>query len=270
MSTHLDLDALADVLAGEAEPAVTAHAADCETCAAALVDLEAALVPVAAVLAALPDPAIPDDLVARLDAALAKERQAGRRVVPITSARSRSWLPWAGGAAAAAVLVVGTVLVVHPGGNNSSTSSATTSLAKAQDGALVRNETGNDYRRDGKALAAAVPRLLAGGAATSGGIGPSTTTKQPLRATAATPREASGGLASLHTAPGLASCLSSLTTPDVPGVPLAVDYASYEGQPALVVLMPSARAGKIDAFVLGAGCSAADAKVLLFRRVARP
>lgn len=71
--THLDLDALADLLAGEGSPQDVAHVGDCAACSEALSDLDASLVPVAAELAALagePLPALPEGFAERLDARL--------------------------------------------------------------------------------------------------------------------------------------------------------------------------------------------------------
>lgn len=76
MSAHLDTDALADLLAGEGGDDAVAHVGACARCSQDLADLDAALVPVAAELAALaasPLPPVPADLdqvlLARLSAA---------------------------------------------------------------------------------------------------------------------------------------------------------------------------------------------------------
>lgn len=266
------LDALADVLVSEADPEVARHVAACPVCAPALADLQAVLPAVhadLADLAGLPDVPEPEDLQERLSATLAAERTAmsadadpataataatAATVLPMPTARRPSWLPWAGGVAAAAVLLVGgLVLVTRRGPTETSTATSST----AAPGPVV-NDTGTDYGRDGKALTAAVPRLLTGAhlaTAQSSGVTPQ--------------KAAETALDRLRTSDGLASCLSSLTTPDAPGLPLAIDYAAYAGQPALVAVLPSTRAGKVDVFVLGAGCSAADAKVLFFTRANR-
>lgn len=277
------LDALADVLAAEATPVVAEHVDGCPVCAPALAELQAVLPAVGVALAGLPDVPAPTWLQERLTSALAAEQSGAAAgpvsgspltpstepsaappsapvaglatVLPLPARRPRSWLPWAGGAAAAAVLVAGG-LVLAGRGSSPSTSLATSAAGRLAPGPVV-NDTGTDYGRDGKALAAAVPHLLA-----------ATGTPKPAVATlgASAPMTA---LARLRTPAGLASCLASLTSPDVPGVPLAIDYAAYAGQPALVAVLPSTRTGKVDVFVLGADCSATDAKVLYFARVTR-
>ena len=277
------LDALADVLATEATPVVAEHIDGCPVCGPALADLQAVLPAVGVALAGLPDVPAPTWLQERLTAALAAEQSGAAArpvsgsaptpftepsaapipapvaglatVLPLPARRPRSWLPWAGGVAAAAVLVVGG-LVLGGRGSSPSTSLATSAAGRLAPGPVVNN-TGTNYGRDGKVLAAAVPRLLAATETPKAAAG-STAASAPMTA-----------LARLRTPAGLASCLASLTSPDVPGVPLAIDYAAYAGQPALVAVLPSTRTGKVDVFVLGADCSATDAKVLYFTRVTR-
>ena len=63
MSEHLDLDALADALALQDDGgALPDHLQECPTCRAALTELEAALAPTDAALAALPEPELPADV----------------------------------------------------------------------------------------------------------------------------------------------------------------------------------------------------------------
>ena len=67
----------------------------------------------------------------------------------------------------------------------------------------------------------------------------------------------------------LAECVAALV--DGPGTPLAVDLATWQGQPAAVVLLPTPDdPSTLDVWVVGPGCSTADAQVLHFARVARP
>lgn len=281
------LDAVADALAGVAAPEVAEHVAGCPSCGQLIADLQRASPYVAASLAAAPAPVEPPGLQARLTEALATERQGSNAalagppplaaatapptphgsvtVLPPARTQRRGWLPWAGGVAAAAVLVTGGLLLTHGSGTGSS--STATSASGSSSPELVRNDTGTDYARDGKALVAAVPGLLAGAGRSA---------RQPAAGVASSPgavgRPTPAGsdpLAGLRTTEGLASCLASLTSPDVPGDPLAVDYARYAGRPALVVLLPSTAPGKVDVFVVGAGCSQRDATLLYFTRAAR-
>ncbi len=79
------------------------------------------------------------------------------------------------------------------------------------------------------------------------------------------------GLDALRTPEGLQDCLSSVLPPDEPGLlPLAVDYASYDGRPALAVVLPDPDPSQVSVFVVGAGCSAEDDQTLFFLRAPRP
>ena len=60
-------------------------------------------------------------------------------------------------------------------------------------------------------------------------------------------RDTGLALAPLRTPEGLASCLAALTDPaasTASSLPLALDYASFSGKPALVVVLPATKAGK--------------------------
>ncbi len=277
MSEHLDLDALADVLAGQAEGP---HLEGCDACRASLAELELALAQVTDLLHALPDPELPEGLAERLDAAVALERRtaragAGATVTPLAARRGLRWMPVAGGIAAAAVLVTGGIVLTHGSGRSPKATTA------AGAGTIARSSTGTAYARDGKALAAELPALLKGNApANDSRAGMSSTAGvNPQSAPLSAPQPSAGvnkgapvqdPLAALRGTTGLAACLSALTDPHDPGVPLALDYATFDGQPALVAVLPSAKSDKVDVFVVGAGCSAADANLLFFARLAKP
>jgi hypothetical protein len=78
-------------------------------------------------------------------------------------------------------------------------------------------------------------------------------------------------LEALRTREGLQACLSSVLPPDEPGLlPLAVDYASYDGRPALAVVLPDPDPSQVAVYVVGAGCSAEDDQTLFFLRAPRP
>jgi hypothetical protein len=275
MSEHLDLDALADVLAGEASPD---HLGGCALCQAALVELEASLSPVATTLAGLVVPDPPSDLPARLEAALAKERRAAESahgattVTPLARLREQRtrWLPGAGAVAAAAALVVGGVVVVQQlGGSGDANGDKNTSALGAQD-RFTTSSTGNDYSKDGVELRRALPQLLSGQAGQADEAA-KTAESNPLTTTTTTvPKGSVDPLAALREPTALASCLASLSESSDPGLPLALDYASLAKQPALVVVLPSSKADKVDVFVVGAGCSQADAQVLFFTRLDKP
>lgn len=275
---HLDLDTLADVLCGEASTDDTEHARTCAVCGPALTDLQAVQVPLIAALATLPDPEPPADLGARLEAALARERRAatgtgGPTVLPVAllpRARRRhpAWLPVTA-AAAALIGVVGAASVLLPlgrsGSNNSTAAKATTSAGSP---AVRRLTTGTDYRKAGPSFAAALPLLLAGAGAAAAAPQPQSGSDQTSalsgRLTAADP------LARLRDDRALAGCLASLTPPEQPGVPLAVDYAVYEGGPALIVVLPATKPAAVDVYVVGPGCTQANADLRYFVRLPRP
>ena len=96
-----------------------------------------------------------------------------------------------------------------------------------------------------------------------GGLGPTGSGAQTTLKSA----PAVDPLARLRTSDGLAGCLTALSDAGQPAVPLALDYARYQGKPALVVVLPSSKEDKADVFVVGSGCSTADAKLLFFARL---
>lgn len=273
--SHLELDALADVLAGQEQPE---HLASCAQCQTQLSDLAAAQVQVSAALSGLATPPIPDSLVARLSAALAAEPApfvATGTVVPLSAARSRRtpWLATAGGVAAAGVIALG-VVTLRSGGGASSDSTALGSAA-----GLRSSSTGNDYTATSPLLAQSLPGLLSGTAtktaqrdavgapeASVGAEGSTGSEQAPVATQALAPDP----LAPLRTRAALAACLAGLTEPGDTTLPLALDYAAFNGQPALVVVYPATKPGKVDVFVVGAGCSQADSTLLFFTRLSRP
>ena len=264
--THLELDELADVLCGEAGADAIEHAATCPTCSAALTDLEAAQVPLLAALATLPDPEPPAGLDERLLAAFSRERRAqtstgAATVLPLPTGRRRpAWLTGAAAAAALVGVVGGGIALLPHGGTSSGSSSTSTAAAPSAAGPAVRRlASGTDYRKVGPSFATALPLLL--DVATRG---TAATAPFALKAAAGDP------LARLRGDGALVGCLASLTTPEDPGVPLAVDYASYEGQPALVVVLPAAKPATVDVYVVGPACTQADADLRYFVRLPRP
>ncbi len=293
MSEHAGLDALADLLAGEGSTETEAHLRDCPTCAQALGDLDAALVPVTAALAALPEPEPAPELVQRIETAIAQERAAtapgpsaaplgssaapSSTVTPLGAARSRRtrWLPALSGIAAAAALVTGGVVFWSGSGSSSSDSTALSAGART----FATSNTGTDYLKDGQGLAAALPGLLAGPTEAAKAAGTPATLASDTAGGASSlevpaPNSATvqgvDPLTALRAPATLAACLAGLTDAADPGLPLALDYAQFEGQPALVVVLPTTKPGKVDVFVVGAACTQADAHLLFFTRLDRP
>lgn len=271
MSRHLDLDALADLLADVTIAHQRDHLDSCADCRARLTELGAALPRVTAALAALPVPAEPDDLAARVEAALAAEQTAAEPalapagdVLPLVGRPRTRWLPAAAAVAAAAVLVTGGVLVAQQGGSLDNDTAA-------KGPALATSSSGTDYSP--ATLAAAVPALLAGGAARTDALsGNGTTGGSAGGATApeiGTQADAADPLNRLRTTDGLADCLAGVLDPGSDELPLALDYAAYQGKPALVVVLSATKTDKADVFVVGPGCSRADAQLLYFTRASR-
>ena len=113
-------------------------------------------------------------------------------------------------------------------------------------------QSGVDFGPDRAALTRTLPALLAG-AATAG---------------ASTPV---AGLQVLRQPAALAACLNALLPPDTPDArPLALDYARYLGQPALVVVLPGGAPSKVEVFIVGAACTAQDEDLLFYTRLSRP
>jgi hypothetical protein len=245
---HLDLDALADVLAGEPAPA---HLAGCAECTQLLAELRAADALVLAQLTTLPLPELPADLDARISRALLAERPAGRTasatVTPLSPRKQRNWLPAAGGIAAAVAFVFGGVLLLqHSGSSGDAKSTASAPKATSEGaGAIAVSDTGTDYLADNVALKRNLPTLLGA---------PKDLITAPQAPSAVATDSSTRTLTTLRTPSGLAACLASLSDPSSPGVPLAVDYAQFKGKPALVVVLPSAKEGKVDVFIVPADC----------------
>ena len=284
-SPHLDLDALADALAGEDDPAGAAHLAGCGSCASRLDELAAAETRVVAVLGALPSPAVPADLADRLTAAVAAQSLSpaapaavGASVTALPAARARSRRTWLPAAAAAVLLASGAGLGVALFGDGigggigggSTDSAATPADALAERGAarpdLLLTESGADWS-DPAAGTTALPRVLSGAADRVALQGPASASGSDTESGA----QSVDGLEVLRTPEGLAACLASLLPQDEPDlVPLAVDYASYAGEPALAVVLPDPDPAQVSIFVVGAGCSARGDSTLFFLRAPRP
>lgn len=275
--THLDLDQLADALAGEPHE----HLSGCADCTSRLAELRAAEAGVLAALRALPAPPVSADLADRLSAAFAAEPPLAEAAEPsnVTALPARTprrrFLP----AAAAAVLLVsgGGLGYALLSGSSGGEQGASDAGAEAVGGAvLVTNTSGTDYA-DLASVEAVLPGVLAGTAASmlSMDSAAGATAAQPpseqARTTTMQAPLAEDPLARLRTPAGLQDCLSAVLPPEEPDLrPRALDYATYQGQPALAVVLPDPDPAKLSVYVVGADCAAADAKVLGFLRVDAP
>jgi hypothetical protein len=263
---HADLDTLADLHAGVLESAeadrVREHVDGCRQCAATLEALDA----VQGRLRALPAPAMPAAVAARLDATLADLRADGPapgidRPAPagataaepedeLARARYRRGrrLSRAIGAAAAAVVVIAAggaiASVVRGGGTSETTSSAggadraqpqsqVPPAAKSAEGGSVANDSGGqavvpEYDRAG--LRAALPAITAQGAV---------------------PRAASLDNPTLQ-----AACATSI--PGATGTLRGAQRIRYEGRPAYVFVY--ADGDRLTGFVVTEDCGSAPGR----------
>lgn len=243
--SHLSPEDLGDVESALRDP----HLATCEQCRLAVQEQRS----VRDLLRALPEPAAaPPDVVRALEATLrdlaaGARAPAARSVVPRDQPRSRrpSWAaraPRLVAVAAAATLVAGGGgLLVRRAttgdeGGASRVASAETapgpssSLSAPQAPGTTVRASGAAYTRE--RLASQVRELL---------------TPVPSRAGAFASGTASGPLAS---ASGLQGCLAALGTTSEP---LVVDLATYDGDPAAVLVLPAA-GGAREVWVVARDC----------------
>jgi hypothetical protein len=239
-------------------------------------------------LSSLPPVPMPPDVLARLNAALAAE--AGIRsgtVVPLDQARrQRRPSTRVLSAAAALVLVVaGGYAVLRGQGTSGSDTSGSTAVAGAQPGTYAVEQTGTQYRTD--ALEAQVHTLVAHQTST-----PAAETATPsvpptlssLDASGRTPT-ASDSSGSAGTSVAVAAPLSSLvasstslqgcltavedTAPATEHV-VAVDAGTFDGQPALVVVVLSAETStQFGVFIVSPACNAGNAHEIAYHSVKR-
>ncbi len=233
---------------------------------------------------------MPSDVRARLDAVIAEERRTAAvavagaaaaapgadasdvgvgHVAPVTvlpTARrgpSTRAFRIVGGLAAAALVVLGGVTVLHGiGGSSSSSSGAAASSAAggAADTATATRLTasGTSYTR--ASLATQAAGLVAAARAAS------PLTERTVAAPSPAPAEGKPYSAAL-TPTDAAACVRALTEGDG-STAVAVDSGSYDGTPAIVVVVPPPDApGSLDVFVVRPGCGAGAADLLEFQRI---
>ena len=283
---HPDADLLADVAEELADSAsarrVEAHLTECANCHALREGLESVTV----ILGSQPIPRMPEEVSARVLAALAAEPQpmAGAatvaRLSPARVARRRGRLRQglAAAAAVAAIVGVGTVGVTvfrEAGvGRSASDDSASSTSAEefasgggpagpaAADAARSQLATGRAYTPGNLAVAAAL--LVSRGQALSD--------QAPAAPSREAPSAAAGDgdprLGQLRDPAVLSGCVSELTG-GRQAVPLIVDFATYEGRPAAVVVVPSPSPDRLDVFVVGPRCSSTDSDLIASTSIRR-
>jgi len=273
--SDVDLDRLADFADGLLDPGPAAEvAAKVRTdpaWASALAALRTANTEVSRSLRNLPAVPMPELVAARLDRALRAEATgtgtapgtgttaaatAGGAVVPLASRRTRRWprvLAATAGVAAAAVAVG--FAVVATGGFPNADRAATTA------GGAGTSKSGSEL---GYTESLTGVRVVASGrdytAATVAGAGLAAAPLAPGAAgtAAGTPYDAAPGpadarvpadLSALAAPPGRDACLRAVVA-QFGGVPVLVDYARFDGRPALVIVLAT-----VDRVVVaGPGC----------------
>ena len=294
---HLDGEALADLQEGLLDPAADlaarGHLAGCPTCAerADRLDRLPALLAGAGTVGP-----VPVEVATGIDAALSAEAvSAGapgaRTVTPLDPARRRSPVGMRVLQAAAVLVLVlaGVGLALSALGGNDDTGTAGSTAGDAGGNAEKATRLGqfpltvSGRAWTGSTLSEAVPDLLAArlsppvdaqslresasGSDSSRTDGPDGEAADGAGTPA--PAAAPGGAERLAAGPALAECVAALA--DGPVTPLAVDLATWDGDPVAVILLPTPDdAGTVDAWVVAPDCAAADAKVLYFARLARP
>lgn len=281
-SAHLDPDVLADLDedlldAAEADRAAR-HLSGCAACRArhAALDDVRGLLRGAAVVTPMPD-----DVAHSLDVALAVARgpataTSAATVTPLSDRRRR--VPGTRVLQAAAVVLLlalgglGYAAFLSPNDGTSTAGSASDARqeagaqAGADSGTYPVTASGRDYTSE--SLAAQVPALVRGLAAA---------VPKPRAATEDRAGSAGSGSASTQTSPGsadgltggapLAACVADLA--GKPVTPLAVDVATYLGQPATIIVLPTTGSRTtVDVYAVAPGCPSQT--FLAFRRVARP
>jgi hypothetical protein len=284
MTEHLDADALADLEEGLLDrdhvASARAHVAGCPRCRAEL----AALTDVRERLAAAAEvEAMPPDVVARLDQALAAvaaepaSTAVTRSVIPLREPQRSSprGLRWLQAAAVVVLILAGGAVAVSAlrGSDDNSvkdTSASTGSAggrAAADAGSYPVTASGRHWTK--ASVEAGVPQLLTG--TLSPTLPPSSFSAQDNGSGAAEAPRALAGVpaARLAGGPALADCVTELA--GGPATPLAVDLATFDGQPAAVVLLPGIGGpGRVDVWVVPPDCGQGKGQFLYYANVPRP
>ncbi|HEY5032756.1 MAG TPA: hypothetical protein VIJ54_09800 [Actinomycetes bacterium] len=256
---------------------------------------------VSALLADLPEVPMPLDVRARLDAALADLATAepvvrptvGATVVPLSSAPSSRWRnPRVLQAAAGLVLVAAAVFVgIKVTGSNGSAASPTSAGAASSSEALALTRSGTAYTT--ASLSADVQKLVAhklppaAGGTTSGSIaapsvpsgspqysagGPTPEATTPTGALDSSKAAADAKVAAIAAnATSLAPCIAAIEDGMAYVNPYAIDVGTFNGQAALLVVLPSAQdPASYDVFVVGSTCGVGnDADLISYHLVPR-
>jgi hypothetical protein len=263
-AAHLDYDTLADLAEGllpDARAAsADAHLADCAECR----DRSGEITNVTRLLADAPLPPMPAALASRIDEALAAEAAAtGHDVVSLDSRRGRRRMRVLSAAAAAVVVVGGGALIGHTlltGPVSSENGTAQSQPVQDRSGSATARQPGPNTlkeSRGGAAAAGGYLTLRSGTDYSAGRLGEQVS----AQLTKGDSRTA-GELAPAQ----LTNCVRTVTQGKVP---LLVDVARYEGRAATVIVLPGTDATRLDVWIVGPGCSAANPAVVKHTQAAR-
>lgn len=278
-AAHLDLGTLAELDEGLLPPAAAdrarGHVERCGECTERL----ASVTGVRAALAAAPAEPLPAAVGARLDATLARAARE-RAAPPRRPARRVQWRPSGGllasGAAASIVVLLFGALAISAirdgagratndagmgGGGGRSAAQSSEPLGAGVDSADGGvTDSGRNYS------AASLPEAVAGLLAGRPAAQPVPSAAPGEDASALSP----GRLGRLADSGALGTCVTELAgRPSVR--PLAVDFGSYAGRPAAVVVLPETGSpALLDVWVVGHGCTTGDPQLLYFTRLPRP
>lgn len=263
---HPGVDALCDLdeglLAGTpGEADIRAHVAGCASCA----DFIALLATTREQLAALPAEPMPAEVAVRIDAALAREATRDAEPAPVTVAvvtpmdsarrtRRPRWVRSAGAVAAGIALLMAGAVGVNA--FNAVNEKSGTISGAAEDNSApndsAQRDAGSMRNYTQSTLADDVRALVGGGPAAAGAPQTKSSPSRPLGAQ----QDAAGppDLSRLRSPAQLASCVAELTGRQGVAV-IAVDYATYEGEPAVIIVLPDADPAVVQAWVVGPGCS---------------
>lgn len=262
MGDHFDTDTLADHTEGLLEPArdahVRAHIEWCTECNGVVEQLNS----VRTVLSSLPEPSMPDDVVARIDASLSQAQSERAATTPADRSaeqpRRRSWLSGLfhrpGLLAGAAVLVVGFAFVggyLSTQGSESGAGDSPNAAPSISEEPMV---TGRDYTTAN--LAEQARDLVT--QKQSGNDSPDPQASKTL----------AEEMQRLTDPAALDGCASAVTGGDISRV-LAVDLGEFNQKPAAIVVMSTEDAGTYEVAAVGPGCSKDDAKIIVKRDVPR-
>ena len=276
--TPSELDTLADyvegLLDGTSEgDAVADRIATDPTWADAYQQLAVANPEVTSALQGLADPPLPAEIAAKIERVIAtgREESAGPApqpvLRPVRRLEKRRAAQIGGWAAAAAVVALATVTGVAALHSSQSSSSSTDVAASGPQAARVSgpmapesvHRSGFNYTtgelgpQARELLEPATKKAAPAPSLASPPVVPGATTASPppvSNAPRATPPPPAPALSRLTAPSALGACLAALKVAD----PLAVDYATFDGAPAVVIVTPGPETTRLTVLAAGPNC----------------